>query len=160
MENKPTNKSAFDAAVKYLAASPRSEKEVKEKLYQKGYHKNEVEEALKKCREYRYLDDEAYVKSYLLSYGEKYGRKKIIYALTFEKNVDKQVVEDIVFEALTDETEKEKGIRFAKKYIEQKQAETKAELQKVGAHLYSKGFDYAVITSVMAALRLPTGEEC
>lgn len=41
---------AYDALVKYLALSARSEKECKEKLYGKGYHKDEVEFAIAKAK--------------------------------------------------------------------------------------------------------------
>lgn len=41
---------AYDALVKYLALSARSEQECKNKLYDKGYHKNEVEYALERAK--------------------------------------------------------------------------------------------------------------
>ena len=62
-KEKSVKKDAFETAVKYLAVSPRSEKEVREKLYSKGFHKQEVEEAIARAKSYRYIDDEAYVLS-------------------------------------------------------------------------------------------------
>ena len=48
---------AYESLVKYIAISPRSEHECKEKLYEKGYHKNEVEYAIDRAKKYRYIND-------------------------------------------------------------------------------------------------------
>ena len=73
--------SAFDAAAKYLSLSPRSEKEVRDRLYKKGYHKAEVEDAIARAKEYGYIDDVRYVADFAEYYGAKLGRKKLEYKL-------------------------------------------------------------------------------
>ena len=70
---------AYDALVKYLALSARSEKECKEKLYGKGYHKDEVEFAIAKAKKYNYINDEEYVRTYLMFNSNRYGAKKIVH---------------------------------------------------------------------------------
>ena len=78
----------FDQAVKYLAISPRSEQEVKDKLYEKGYHREQVDYAIERCKGYKYINDESYTRSFVDYYSHKMGRKMLLYKLTNEKGVD------------------------------------------------------------------------
>lgn len=141
-------KKAYDSLVKYLAISPRSEKECKTKLYGKGYHKNEVEAAISKAKKYRYIDDANYVKSYLTFNAKKYGMKKVAYKLINEKGIDRQLVDELVF--IDDEEERKKCKDFALSYIRQKHIEDRSGAQKVSAYLYQKGFDFKYINAVIA----------
>ena len=61
-------KTPFDVALDYLEKCARSEKEVKDKLYKKGYSKQQVEDTLSKLKEYRFIDDTEYVKQFLFFY--------------------------------------------------------------------------------------------
>lgn len=145
-------KDAFDAALNYLSVSARSEKEVRERLYKKGFHKNEVEAAIKKAKEYKFIDDENYVKLYYESYGKKYGVKKIVFNLTTQKGVDKNLVENVLYEIAPNDGEQAKALAFAEKYIVQKKITNRKDGQKVGAFLFRKGFEWNVINSVMSTL--------
>ena len=78
-------KKAYETLVKYLAGSARSEQECKDKLYDKGFHKDEVDFAIDKAKGYKYVDDAEYVRTYLLFNKSRYGVRKIIYKLTTEK---------------------------------------------------------------------------
>ena len=141
---------AFDALVKYLALSARSEKECKEKLYGKGYHRNEVEYAVEKAKKYNYINDEEYVRTYLMFNSKRYGAKKIAYKLTTEKGVDKKIVDDILSESKDEQKEYELALSMAQKYAKTRKIQDKSGAQKISAHLYSKGFDFGIINKVVA----------
>lgn len=143
---------AFDVAVKYLALSPRSEKEVVEKLYQKGFHKNEVDYAIDKCKHYRYIDDESYVCSYVDYYSSKIGKKMIVYKLTTEKGVNGTLVSNLVEDLISDEREEEKCLKMARAYAMKKRITEKKDFQKIGAYLFSKGFEWNVINKALSGL--------
>ncbi len=143
---------AYEALVKYLASSARSEKEVRDKLYQKGFHKNEVEFAVEKAKGYRYIDDEAYARTFLTFNKTRYGSKKLAYKLTVEKGVDKQLVDNLVADLIEEDFEIERAGELAKKYIKQKKITEKKDYQKVGAFLYQKGFSWSVINKVMTVV--------
>lgn len=143
------NQEAFEAAIDYIAASPRSEKEVREKLYKKGFHRGEVESALLKVKDYGYVDDEKYVDTYLDFYAGKYGKNKIVYKLTYEKGVDKTLVQNAVADRLDEDAELEKAMKFAEKYVAAKKLEKKNS-QKLWAFLVSKGFDRDVISRAVS----------
>ena len=48
-----------------IARKARTVKEVREKLYEKGYHKDAVEYAIKQVSSYGYLNDEDFAKNYV-----------------------------------------------------------------------------------------------
>lgn len=139
---------AYDALVKYLALSARSEQECKNKLYDKGYHKNEVEYALERAKKYKYIDDAEYVRTFLLFNKNRYGAKKIAYKLVNEKGVDKKLVDNILLDNLDDDYQIESATKMAQKYVKQKKIVDKSGAQKVAAHLYQKGFDWKIINKV------------
>lgn len=141
--------SAFDAAVRYLSVAPRSEKEVRDKLYKKGYHKGEVEEAISRAKGYRYIDDEKYAQDFAEYYGARTGRKKLEYKLVFEKGVAVDVARAAIADKIPDDEEREKALQMARKYVAAKRIAERKDLGKVGAHLYRNGFDRSVIDGVL-----------
>lgn len=143
---------AYDALLKYLTASPRSEKECREKLYQKGFHKNEVEYAVDRAKRYRYINDEEYVRVYLSYYGGRVGKKLLAYKLTQEKGIDRELAQNIVDELIDDERELEKCGEEARKYAAQKKIADRSGASKVYAHLVRKGYDSGVISKIMATV--------
>lgn len=148
--NEERAKKAYDSLVKYLAVSPRSEKECKEKLYEKGYHKNEVEYAIDRAKKYRYINDEEYVRTYLLFNKTKYGAKKIEYKLTTEKGIDKRLVANLIEDMLSDEFEISVATAQADKYMKQKKIADKSGYQRVSAFLYQRGFSFKIINKVLS----------
>lgn len=144
----------FDQAVKYLAISPRSEKEVKEKLYEKGYHRNEVDEAIDRCKGYRYIDDEAYTRSFVDYYSHRMGRKMMAYKLTNDKGVDQTLVSNMIADLVSDDAETEKCVDMASKYVKKKRIWDKKDLQKVGAYLFTKGFEWNIINRALSQVEL------
>lgn len=143
-------KKAYNALVKYLAIAPRSEKECKEKLYEKGYHRDEVEYALERAKKYRYINDEEYVRTYVLFNKTKYGAKKIEFKLTSEKGIDKKLVANLIEDLLSDEFEMQVASDMAEKYVRQKKIVDKSGYQRVSAFLYQRGFSFKIINKVMA----------
>ena len=142
-------KKAYNALVKYLAIAPRSEKECKEKLYEKGYHRDEVEYALERAKKYRYINDEEYIRTYVLFNKTKYGAKKIEYKLTTEKGIDKKLVANLIEDMLSDEFEIQVASDMAEKYVRQKKIVDKSGYQRVSAFLYQRGFSFKIINKVM-----------
>lgn len=139
----------YDALVKYLAISPRSEKECKDRLYQKGFHRNEVEFAIVKAKRYRYIDDSEYVRSFILFNQKRYGAKKIAYKLSTEKGVDKTLVDNMIEDLMGEDVQLDVCSDFAKKYIAQKKLTDKKDKSKLCAYLYQKGFSFGIINKVV-----------
>lgn len=145
-------KKAYDTLVKYLAVSARSEQECKDKLYDKGFHRNEVEFAIDKAKGYKYIDDLEYVRTFIFFNKSRYGARKIAYKLTTEKGVNKELVNNVIADTIDDEFEIELCTQMAQKFVKSKKIVDKSGAQKVGAHLFQKGFEWGVINKVMSTL--------
>lgn len=144
--------SAFDAAAKYLSLSPRSEKEVRDRLYKKGYHKAEVEDAIARAKEYGYIDDVRYVADFAEYYGAKLGRKKLEYKLVTEKGIPREIALNGIADAVSEEEEREKAVSVAMKYAASKRITERKDLGKVGAYLWQRGFARDTIDHALDAV--------
>lgn len=143
---------AYETLVKYLAASARSEQECKNKLYDKGFHRNEVDFAIDKAKGYKYIDDAEYVRTFVFFNKSRYGERKIAYKLTTEKGVGKELVNNILADLIDDDYEIELCTKMAQKFVKSKKITDKSGAQKVGAHLFQKGFEWNIINKVMSTL--------
>ncbi len=87
--------SCKDAAVKLIAVKDRTEKELSQRLAEKGYDEREIAEAMAFAAEYGYTDDRAYARKYiregvnLKNYGFSRIRAELL-----KKGVDRYVVEE------------------------------------------------------------------
>ena len=73
----------MEAAVKFLSYRSRTENEVIMHLQNKGFADEVISRVISRLKEYRYVDDEAYLKSFLASNEavKKYGRKRVFFDL-------------------------------------------------------------------------------
>jgi len=56
---------AFQKAVRFLGIRPRSEKEIRIYLKKKEFHRDAIDRAVERLKEYNYLDDEAFARSFV-----------------------------------------------------------------------------------------------
>lgn len=122
---------AFDAAVRFLARNMRTESEIRSKLEDKGYSEDDTEGAIEKLRSYGYLNDVAYARAYVNTYGKDRGRLRLAYELG-SKGIDKSIIEEVLPENEV-ETAKILADKKVKKYPEK---------EKMIRYLMSRGFDY------------------
>ncbi len=73
----------MDTAVKYLSFRSRTEKEVFEHLLKKKYRQKVILEIINRLKDYRYLDDQDYLKNYLSTNAQvtRYGKIRIFHDL-------------------------------------------------------------------------------
>lgn len=143
---------AFDTAAKFLK-SPKTEYQVREKLYEKGFHKVEIEQVIEKMKYYGYIDDYDYCRLFIEIKSKKMGKKKIEYKLINEKRVNEKLVYKALAEFFDKDLEKDKCREYAIKYMEKKHLVLDMEGKaKVGQHLYQKGYNWDTITAVLATI--------
>lgn len=148
-------KRPFDVALDYLTKCARSEKEIKDKLSQKGYTTVEIDDTLSKLKEYRFVDDGEYVKTFLGFYKNKFGKKQLELKLVTVKGIDKDLAKEIIDDVLSDDEEIEKATSFAKKYFSQKKLDFSREsIAKIGNWLYGKGFEWNIINKALSNLKM------
>ena len=143
---------AFDTAAKFLK-SPKTEYQVREKLYEKGFHKVEIEQVIEKMKYYGYIDDYDYCRLFIEIKSKKMGKKKIEYKLINEKRVNEKLVYKALAEFFDKDLEKDKCREYAIKYMEKKHLVLDMDGKaKVGQHLYQKGYNWDTITAVLATI--------
>lgn len=124
---------AFSDGIKYLSRSRHTESEVRGRLAEKGYDESVIDGALKKLREYGYVDDEAYAKAYVSVHSATRGKNRLRYELAL-KGVSREYIDG----ALPDDEYRTAYLLAQKKKSKYDSAD------KLIRYLLSRGFEYEV----------------
>ncbi len=142
MPNRPDRPSAYDQAVKLLARRTHFRLEIVRKLAQRRYAESEIEEAVERLLERRYLDDaeasRRFVEGRLARGG--YGRRRLVAELS-ERGVDETVIREVL-DALLPEDELPAAREEARR-------SGKGEPAAVARRLERRGFSPAAIATVL-----------
>lgn len=138
---------AMNKALKFLAFKSRTEKEMREFLYEKEFWKPVVEKTIQKMKNYNYINDEEYAKNFINERKNTKGFKMIAYELK-HKGINENIIQEILSECDNQEEAIEK---IAKKFIKNKQKSENIN-EKLFRHLASKGFDFEEVQSVCRRL--------
>ncbi len=103
-----TGKSATLKAMELLLYKSRSEKELRDKLSQKGYPEEEIEAAVQYVSRFGYLNDETFAEQYVALRKDRKGKN----ALRMELR-EKGIREEIIEEALAGMEEAEEDVVYA-----------------------------------------------
>ena len=153
MKREDTVKYAKEIGVAYVAYAPRTRRQLEQHLAKKGIDAQSIAQAVKTLERYSYLDDAAYVREFVRSYGEKLGagamRQKLM-----ERGVERQIIEENM--ELSQEGQQAAALALAqklrRKYADQPEQKRR---QKMFAALARRGFSYDDIRAVLGEL----GEE-
>ena len=151
---------AYGDAVNYLSYQLRTEKEIKEYLYKKEYHRDAVDFTIKRLKDLHYVDDDNYAQSFintqlnLSSNGPKIIEQKLL-----KKGISNNLIQDKIAEIDQDRL-LENAIDFAKKQVrKQRRASFQQILTKLRQSLYQKGFNKAIIEETIKELDLEPDED-
>lgn len=154
-ENDRANAKAY--LYNMLSRKNRTVKEARDKLYEKGYHKDAVEYAIEAVSRYGYLDDLEYAKNFV----ESAMRNKGSYRLRQELKLKGVSEENLTsaLENLETETEYIRARELAKKHLGEKDMEDEKVRQRLFRFLVSRGYSYDVVKNVMKELGAEMQEE-
>lgn len=132
---KTETEKGIDTAVKFLSFRSRTEKEVVDHLWKKKYGETIIIEIINRLKEYRYIDDQAYLKNYLASNFQMnpYGKIRIRHDLK-RKGLSESVL-DRLDDYYSRDLEKKFCGELVAKYQSQFQGKTIPERKK---KLYNK----------------------
>ena len=142
----------FDRAVNLLAYKPRSVKELRERLLEKNWTNSEiVEGVIEKLKEYNYLDDAQFAKSFADSQiRQKPIGKRVLQQKLAMKKLDKETVEEALEKALEEMPEDEIIERAISKRLRLKgKPETREDAKKFYDYLLRQGFSYDLVSKKM-----------
>lgn len=144
---------AFNFAIALLSSKDRTEKEIINKLTDKGYENDIITDVLDKLREYNYINDELYSEKYIndkIKFS-KYGKNKIRMILC-TKGVNKEIISQKISQ-IDNETEYKRAYNIAqKKLTSLEKYDYLKKKSKLGNFLISKGFDFDVVNKVLRNL--------
>lgn len=146
-----------NSALRIVEKAYKTEKEMVDKLLQKGYEGIIIEKTITFLKEYNFLNDEKYTLMYAKDRSKIQGKNKIKYSL-MKKGIDKETIENTL-DSIDNNVEEETAYNLAiKKYrILSKKENDKYKLnQKLIRFLLGKGYDYGLIKDVIKRI---TNEE-
>ncbi|MFR5264161.1 recombination regulator RecX [Clostridium sp.] len=146
-----------NSALRIVEKAYKTEKEMVDKLLQKGYEGIIIEKTIAFLKEYNFLNDEKYTLMYAKDKSKIQGKNKIKYSL-MKKGIDKEIIENTL-DSIDNNVEEETAYNLAiKKYrILSKKENDKYKLnQKLIRFLLGKGYDYGLIKDVIKRI---TNEE-
>lgn len=146
------NNACKSYGLKLLGYRARSEKEIRDKMFSKGYSKKSIEEAINYLKEFKYINDEEYTKQYIKDRmnGKKLGHKRIKYEL-YQKGINKIIIEDKINKLINDDEEYERALEIAHKKMNTsyRSDDKQSAYRKIGAFLQRKGFSIDTILKVL-----------
>ena len=137
-----------DEALNILSYAMRTEKQVRDKLKEKGFYEEDIEETVSYLKEYSYLDDLKYAVMYIRYAGQKgHGRRRIETELA-KRGIGKSLMEDAWYEhekqlmedGIEVPSERDRAYEAALKVVGTKPVDDKL-IAKVGRRLQTLGFD-------------------
>ena len=136
---------ALDKALRHIASSMKTEREIRDYLARKGYLQDVSDYVVEKMKSYGFLDDAAYAKTYAESAGKRKGARLIRFELRRKGIADGDI--DGALGSLEEDGAAEAALA---KYMRGKPADKKT-MQKAYAHLISKGFGYETAKDALKA---------
>lgn len=141
---------AKNSALKVIEKTYKTEKEMREKLIEKGYDEDIIKRVVAFLKEYSFIDDLKYAQMYVKDKIGTKGKSKIKFELS-----RKGISEDILYSILDNSTEEKEyqGARTAalKKYnlIIKSESDRNKIYQKLTRFLISRGYAYDVVKEII-----------
>lgn len=139
-----------NSALRIVEKAYKTEKEMVDKLLQKGYEGIIIEKTIAFLKEYNFLNDEKYTLMYARDKSKLQGKNKIKYSL-MKKGIDKETIETTL-ESMDNSVEEETAYNLAiKKYrtLSKKENDKYKLNQKLIRFLLGKGYDYSLVKDVI-----------
>lgn len=136
-------KSARECALFLLEYRDRTEQEMRNKLTEREYLPEEIDEAIQFLKEYRYIDDAEYAKRYIRIYSARKSTRQLRGELE-RRGVDHELIALALEEEPVDEEEQLRRLLQKKGYQPGQRTEP-AAYRKLMAALARKGYSYELI---------------
>lgn len=145
------NRTVRECALALLEFRDRTERELRQKLKEREYSAEEINETVLFLKEYRYLDDEAYADRYIRSCAARKSRRQIRADLE-RKGVSREIIDLQLQEKTVDEDSQIQKLLQKKGYVPGKRLEP-AEYRRIMGALGRRGFSGEAIRKAMESMR-------
>lgn len=150
---------AYYVALKYIKTKLRTRKEIEEYLSKKDYNDFDIDYAVARLEQEKYLDERVYAKSYILDAInlKNIGPNKIVIELT-NLGIDKNIVLDEL-SIFTDHLEQEKIYKYIEKSIKSNHNKSSYILKnKIKQNLINLGYDLSIINKCLSEYDIDDNE--
>lgn len=140
----------FSRALKYISSRLKTEKQMKDYLSGLKYDKEAIEEAIKKLKNYGYINDEYYAKTFIEIAGKTKGKRYLKQQLISKGVSDEQI--ELSLENSNDDNEACENV--CRKWLKNKPLPLEQkDKEKLYRFLLSRGFNYDTIKEVLNNLQ-------
>jgi len=146
-----SSKSALNTALRILTRRDHSRYELVRKLKQRGFSKEDIDDAVSACENLDYINDERTAKIYIRQLKRKgYGKKRIQLELN-KKSLKGARIQHILDESVSAIDEQEGAERILKKNMKRFEREKDAlkRRDKIYRFLHARGFSREVIANTI-----------
>lgn len=156
--------SAISTALRLLTRKQLTTKQLQERLKRKKFQSAEIEDAVTRLKEWKYLDDEYYALVFCKLKKEKNSRRKVVYELQ-EAGIEESLIDIALYKAYTEEDEAETCSKLAHKIFKQESDKWKRKYRyndnynkipkelflkrKTGEKLIRQGYPYGLVSEVL-----------
>lgn len=143
-------KQALITALRFLTASAKSRKTLKQKLEEKGYGEEIVEQALGRLEKQGLLNDRAYAQNLLQAYTthRASGRRKVAFELE-KRGINKKLTREVL-ESYSPQEEREKALEVAQLKNERwKNLDKMKRRKKLYDFLIRRGFEFDLCRDIV-----------
>ena len=145
------SKLAYIQIVSTLNYGMKTEKEMIDKLKEKGYEEDAIQKAITKAKDYNLINDDYYIELYIKTKAipAKWGEQKIISNL-YKKGININDIKLKISEVYDEEDKYDNAYSLAIKKLKTiKEADINKKKQKLNQFLLGKGYSYEIVSKII-----------
>lgn len=145
------SKLAYIQIISTLNYGMKTEKEMIDKLKEKGYEEDAIQKAIMKAKDYNLINDDYYIELYIKTKAipAKWGEQKIISNL-YKKGININDIKLKISEMYDEEDKYDNAYSLAIKKLKTiKEADINKKKQKLNQFLLGKGYSYEIVSKVI-----------
>lgn len=141
---------AIEAGLRYLEYRPRSERETRQRLREKGYSPIAIDQAIEQLKSWKYLDDETFARFWVENRQAFRPRgRRLLRSELGAKGVPRDLASTVIEELGGDE--RPAALELARKRLASLQGlDPLVRSRRLSAFLQRRGYDWETVRSVMA----------
>lgn len=139
-----------ESGLRIIEKSYKTEKQIRDKLKQKGYEENAINYSVEFLKGYNFINDKNYAKAFISDKLNSMGSQKIKYNLV-QKGICKEIIEEELAN-INKENERVIALDIAKKKLEilkKKENDNYKISGKLYRYLISKGYEINIVSDIV-----------
>jgi len=142
---------AYNYALTLLDYRERSQWEIKERMYQKGYTSKIIQQVIDYLKKHDFLNDRRFSEGWASSIIKKgFARKRVYYELR-KKGISEDLIEEVVEKLFSKIDETEMALRVVQKRC--KIPKDGRDFHRISGFLRRRGYSFSIINTVIEQLK-------